>query len=94
MTGGRGLGLDFFEHIADIEARFHFVSGLCGKAARGQLFCPEANFVQRVAGRSIDQRSDPMTLLIVVANTSITTVSLMNNVARIWTPSPGETKGW
>ena len=48
MTGGRGLGLDFFEQIADIEARFHFVSGLCGKVARGK-FCPEANFVQRVA---------------------------------------------
>ena len=50
MTGGRGLGLDFFEKIADIEARFHFVSGLCGKVVRGQ-FCPEANFVQRVAPR-------------------------------------------
>jgi hypothetical protein len=44
MTDGRGLGIDFFEKIAGIEAGFHFVSGLCGKAARGQ-FCPEANFV-------------------------------------------------
>ena len=43
MTGGRGLGLDFFEQIADIEARFHFVSGLCGKVKK----LPEENFVQR-----------------------------------------------
>ena len=49
MTGGRGLGLDFFEHIADIEARFHFVSGLCGKKKAVQ-FCHRSNFVQGVAG--------------------------------------------
>ena len=51
MTDGRGLGIDFFEKIADIEALFYFVCGLCGKVARGK-FCPEANFVQRVGSCS------------------------------------------
>src|SRR5210317_2103377 len=37
MTGGRGLGLDFFEQIDDIEARFHFVSGLCEKKKRSNF---------------------------------------------------------
>ena len=50
MTDGRGLGIDFFEKIADIEALFYFVCGLCGKVARGK-FCPEANFVQRVVSK-------------------------------------------
>src|SRR6056300_398615 len=46
MTAGRGLGLDFFEQIADIEAQFYFVSGLCEKKA--VQFCHRSNFVQGV----------------------------------------------
>ena len=40
MTGGWGLGIDFFEKIADIEALF-LLCGLCVEKS------PEENFVQR-----------------------------------------------